>query len=595
MNINRIGTPMTALIFLFLLAACAVEELEGSLPLPNGKTASSDAPPSEPPASSEPSVSAGSLSFINDEFEANRFLTRSGWGGSKADIEALVNSDAEDWVAMEFQKSPTFTLPDVLALPMASNGELPKHQATYLYWDHIATADDELRQRMAFALSQIFVYSDVGSVGRQERRAYFQDILIRNAFGNYRDLLEEISYSPAMAVWLTYWRNRKGDEQTGRMPDENYAREILQLFSIGVVELNMDGTPKLDSQGRQIETYSNVDIIGLAKVFTGLSSKGESFWDADSDADYHALVMFEDRHSPLEKTFLGATIAPGTPGNESIQRALDTIFEHPNVAPFIARQLIQRFTASSPSPDYVERVALAFETGKFIGPNGTEFGTFERGDLSATLAAVLLDKSLFAENAAQHHSHSPGKIREPILRFMHWVNAFEVQNIDSENEYRLVSTADPVQGLGQQPFRAPSVFNFYRPGYIAPGTRSGVEGLTAPELQLLDDSSSIGYFNFMTDFAFDRSSQRNSDARTYVADYSDELLLVDDLPELVQHLNNLLTGGRMPAEERESVVYVLEALPMDDRTPERWQSDRLEIVQTAVSLVMNSPSFAVVW
>jgi len=577
-----------ALLLTVSLAACGGGSGGDVAPLPAGPVPSGG-------GSSPPPPSVESVSFINDSVEANRFLVRAAWGGSQTDIDALINTEAETWVAAEIQKPATLTLPDILAAPRASNGQAEFNTLTYQYWDHIVTADDELRQRMAFALSQIFVHSDITNQSRQFRRAYYQDILIRNAFGNYRDLIEEITYSPAMAIWLTYWQNQKGDDRTGRMPDENYAREILQLFSIGVVELNMDGSPKLDGQGRQIEIYDNEDIVGLAKVFTGLTGKGDSFFRPDDDYDYNPLVMYEGFHSPLEKTFLGTTIPAGTPGDESIGLALDAIFEHPNVAPFIARQLIQRFTASSPSPDYVERVATAFETGTFIAPNGTQFGSTGRGDLAATIAAVLLDESVYAPDSTAPGLSQRGKIREPILRFMHWVNAFDVQNIDAASEVRLRSTIDPVTGLGQHPFRSPSVFNFYRPGYIAPGTLSGEAGLTTPELQIVNDSSAIGYFNFMTDFAFDRGFENQDPIRTYLADYSDELLLVDDLPALVDHLDMLLTSGRMPDEEIASIINVLEALPINTSTPEREETDRLQIVQTAVSLVLNSPSYTVAW
>ena len=550
-------------------------------------------PPVPPPSSGPPPASTAAL--IDNEPEAFKFLAQAAWGGSQNDIQALQNTQAEDWIAAEFAKPASYTLSDLLAVPRQSNGNIPFNTTTNLYWDHLLTSDDELRQRMAFALSQIFVYSDISNQSRQTRRAYYQDILIRNAFGNYRDLLEEVTYSPAMAVWLTYLRNRKGDERTGRMPDENYAREILQLFSIGVVELNMDGSPRLNGQGQEIETYDNDDVVGLARVFTGLTLKGTSFYKSDDDADYNRLVMYDDQHSPLEKVFLGATIPAGTLGEASIDRALDVIFEHPNVAPFFARQLIQRFTASNPDPAYIERVANAFETGTFVGPNGRRFGTTGRGDLQATLAAVLLDETVFAPDSTAPGLLETGKIREPILRFMHWARAFDVQNIDAANENRLRSTFDPVSGLGQHPFRSPSVFNFYRPGYIAPGTLSGEAGLTTPELQIVNDSSAIGYLNFMTDFAFDRGGQKDNSVRTFLPDYSDELLLADNLPGLVDRLDDLLTGGRMSTEERDAIINVLEPLPIDVSTPEREAADKLQIVQTAVSLVLNSPAFAVTW
>lgn len=577
-------TGFMALVLGAALTACS-----------GGGGSDSSGPPVAPAPPPPPPPPVSTVALIDTEAEAVKFLAQAAWGGSQTEVQALQSTQAEDWIAAEFAKPASYTLQDVLALPRESNGNIPFNATTYLYWDHLITSDDELRQRMAFALSQIFVYSDIANQSKQTRRAYYQDVLIRNAFGNYRDLLEEVTYSPAMASWLTYLRNRKGDERTGRMPDENYAREILQLFSIGVVELNMDGSPRLNAQGQEIETYDNDDIVGLARVFTGLTQKGSSFYSADDDADYNRLVMYDDQHSPLEKVFLGTSIPAGTLGEDSIDRALDTIFEHPNVAPFFARQLIQRFTASNPDPAYVQRVANAFESGSFVGPNGRRFGSTGRGDLQATLAAVLLDETVFAPTSTAQGLLETGKIREPILRFMHWVRAFDVQNINSANEHRLRSTSDPVSGLGQHPFRAPSVFNYYRPGYIAPGTLSGEAELTAPELQIVNDSSAIGYFNFMTDYAFDRAGQRDNSLQTFLPDYSDELLLVEDLPALVGHLDDLLTGGRMSAEERDAIVFVLEPLPINTSTPEREQTDKLQIVQTAVALVLNSPAFAVTW
>lgn len=207
-----------------------------------------------------------STSKIDTETDAVQFLTWSSFGGSKSEIAAITGQDAADWLAAEFSKSATLTLPTLASQPRDMNANIESNRVDELYWDHIITADDQVRQRMAFALSQIVVYSDAAN-NDQLMRGYYQDILIRNALGNYRELLDEVTYSPAMAEWLTYLRNRKGDPNTGRMPDENYAREILQLFSIGLVELNLDGTPRLNAQGQQIETYTNDDIIGLARVF----------------------------------------------------------------------------------------------------------------------------------------------------------------------------------------------------------------------------------------------------------------------------------------------------------------------------------------
>ena len=532
-------------------------------------------------------------SKIDSETEASRFLARATFGGTKSEIAALNGDDAADWLATQFSRSTSLTLPDLLAQPRDAEGRLSSQRVNELYWDHIVGANDQVRQRMAFALSQILVYSDAAD-SDQPMRAFYQDILIRNAFGNYRDLLEEVTFSPAMGEWLTYRGNRKGDASKGRMPDENYAREVLQLFSIGLIELNMDGSPKLDAQGQQIETYTNEDIEGLARVFTGLSWSGGDFWKEPQDGNINPMEMYPEQHSELEKVFLGTTIPEGTPGLETIDRALDTIFEHPNVAPFLSRQLIQRFTQSDPSPQYIERVATAFETGRFTADGGRQFGSGARGDLQATLAAVLLEDSTFTEpgNTATVTS---GKVREPILRFTHWARAFEVDNIDAGNERRLRDTRSSESALGQQAFRSPSVFNFYRPGYVAPGTNAGGQNITVPEFQIVNESSSVGYLNFMTDFAFNRSSQRDNDNDTYTPDYSDELALLDNPTALVDHLDDLLTGGRMTDAEKADIADIVGTVEIRTNNAENTAADQEDAVQTAVALILNSPSFAVTW
>ncbi|MEL6857661.1 MAG: DUF1800 family protein [Pseudomonadota bacterium] len=538
-------------------------------------------------------TAADPVSKIDTEMQATRFLARATFGGSKSDIAALTGRDAADWIAGEFDKSTSVTMPALLALPRDSNGNVPWRRINTLYWDHIIGSDDQLRQRMAFALSQILVFSDAAD-NDQPMRAYYQDILIRNAFGNYRDLLEEVTYSTAMGEWLTYRGNRKGDPSRGRMPDENYAREILQLFTIGLIELNRDGSPKLNAQGQQIETYTNADIEGLARVFTGLSWAGGEFYKEPQDGNIQPMQMYPEQHSQLEKVFLGTTIPAGTPGEETIDTALDTIFNHPNVGPFVARQLIQRFTQSNPSPAYIESVATAFETGRFTAQGGRNFGTGERGDLQATLAAVLLEPTIFAE-PAEGGTVTAGKVREPILRFTHWARAFDVSGLDAYNERRLLDTRGTDDSLGQQAFRSPSVFNFYRPGYIAPGTNAGEQDLTVPEFQIVNESSSVGYLNFMTDFAFDRGSQRDNDIETFKPDYSEELALLETPAALLDHLDDLLTGGRMPDAEKADIVDIVSTVEIRTNTPENTAADQEDAVQTAVTLVLNSPSYTVTW
>ncbi len=491
------------------------------------------------------------------------------------------------------QLPATRFLDDVLA-QRDSNGSLIKGIDSDLYWNKVIQADDQLRQRMAFALSQIIVVSDSVAVKREHQNifTYYREILARNALGNYRDLLEEITYAPAMAEWLTYIHNQKGDPETGRMPDENYARELLQLFTIGLVELNIDGTPRLDGSGREIETFTNEDVVGLARVFTGMAYNNDRFdrpFNQVPFASKHSpLIFFPNEHSPLEKQFLGLTIPAGTSGETSIDMALDQIFEHPNVGPFLARQLIQRFTASNPEPAYVARVATAFNEGRFQAADGEVFGTGERGDLLATIAAVLLDESLFDEN--RRPTPSDGKIQEPVLRFVHWARAFNVRNVDSANQRRLQDTSSAIEGLGQHPFRAPSVFNFYRPGYIAPGTESGARNITAPEFQITNSTSQFGTFNMLSEFAFGEVPSRKGRPDNFVPDYSEELPLAYDVPALIAHLNKKLAGGRLSEAEVDEISAVITL--MDDSTNrDREQNDRFDRVALAVSLVLASPNY----
>lgn len=564
-----------ALAFALTVSACS------------GGGGGSDSSPSPTPIGSSPPPPPPPQKISTDletPQEAARFMMQASFGASMEELDNLVDTSADSWVANELRKPRTeFLQPTLDAIAADVDKQYRLHSDNA--WSAMMLSDDTLRQRMVLALSQILVVSDRQFGGQPVPMAQYQDVLSKHAFGNYRDLLQDVTYSPTMARYLTYMRNRKGDPSTGRMPDENYARELLQLFTIGLVELNMNGTPKTDAQG-EIETFDNDDIIGLARVFTGLSYKGEKFWDRDDDAEYQPLQMFDDYHSTLEKSFLGTTIPENTLGDATISQALDAIFEHPNVAPFISRQLIQRFTASDPEPAYVRRVAIAFDSGTFISPGGIEFGTGERGDLSATIAAILLDESVHGDVADL--DNRSGKVREPILKYVQWVHNFDVSSIDLPIEYRIGDTSSPGDRLNQHPFRSPSVFNFYRPGFVAPGTRSGNAGLTTPEYQIVNEGSALGYINFMTDFTFDRTGGGKDGAEQFLPDYSSELALVNDPVALVDHLDLLMTAGQMNDDEKTEIAEIVNSLEITR------ESDEIKRVYIAVTLVASSPSYAVI-
>jgi uncharacterized protein (DUF1800 family) len=499
----------------------------------------------------------------------------------------------------QFELPPSLHLDRVLARFPADGRFLddngaPLPEVVFLasdsFWRHAIRADDQLRQRMAFALSQILVVSADSNVARAPQMlAHYMDVLTRNAFGNYRNLLEEVTYAPAMAVYLTYLRNERADPRTGRVPDENYARELLQLFTLGLVSLNPDGTPVSGADGGQVELFDNDDITGLAKVFTGLSFASASFQTPLRllpPAAFHSpLEAFESFHSREPKRFLDIDIPANTGPRESIDLALDGIFAHPNLGPFLGRQLIQRFVTSAPTPAYVQRVAAAFDAGSFRLPSGTAVGSKRRGDLKAVLAAVLFDPE--ARDPGPRDRADFGKLREPVMRFTHWARAFQVNSADASNEVALRNMGN-ANLLGQHPFRAPSVFNFYRPGYIAPGTETGAAGLTAPELQIANATSIVGYPNVITLYALGRSPKAEPGRpAAYVASYAREAELAADTDALLDHLDLLLTHGTLQPDTRDRISRVLEPLAGDTEELAQLRA------RVASILVMTAPEYIV--
>ena len=583
MSNRQIGRRLfqaSAITLALVATGCSGESDSGT----GGGIGISPPPPPPPPTST----------LIDTPAKASHFLNQATFGPSAADVTAATGTDVSVWIVSEFAKPPTLYLPGLLieANTLPRIFDLRPRAASDAFFDAAIGSSDQLRQRMVIALSEIIVVSNAASSGLDNRTVAigrYMDILSINAFGNYRNLLDDITYSPAMAVYLTYLRNQKGNMATGQVPDENYARELLQLFSIGLVELNLDGSPKLDAQGQEIPTFDNTDITGLAKVFTGLSFDGSAFFDESNPNRYHIpLIPFDQFHSDLEKTFLGTTIPADTDATTSIDMALDTIYNHPNVAPFISRQLIQRFVTSAPQPAYIQRVATAFEAGSYTLPSGNSVGTGVRGDLSATIAAVLLDQNAFQDPASAPVGF--GKIREPMLRLIHWARAFGVTSPDAADEAFLFDTSSPAL-FGQHPFRSPSVFNFFRPGYIAPATATGAAGLTAPELQIFNENSAIGAINILNAFIYDVSTNISGNPTGGLSpNYTPQLALADDAAALVDNLDIALTYGSLHAESRTRIINTINEISI---TTESAAQNRLERVRLAIAMVMTTPEYTV--
>ena len=557
------------------------------------------------------------------EASTSRFLSQATFGATQSDLSTLVGTSVSDWLLQQFSEEPS----DYLAALDGYQAQLPflilnpwnRQATTFAFWRHSITGDDQLRQRMVYALSQILVISNAGGdalTDYPEAVAYHQSVLTEFGFGNYRNLLEAMTYSPGMGFYLTYMGNRKEDPETGRQPDENYAREILQLFTMGLVALNDDGTLASGTNGDDSshELYNNDDITGLAKVFTGLDrnvTRAQSQNNPEAPEVLNSwrepMVVYPAKHAQNEKTFLGLTIPENTNAVDSITLALDQLMSVASVGPFLSRQLIQRFTTSNPSPAYISRVTQVFNDGRYTLPNGIGIGGGLRGDLKATIAAILLDR----ENLEPEAPNTFGKLREPVLRFTQWARAFNAGTVTPEYTlelYDLSSVSNYGQGLAQHPFSAPSVFNFYRPGYVPPGTDSGAAGMTVPELQIVTAETIPAYMNFITFFAM--ASTQHADlsvyreiggltgvnfdpelARTsFLPDYSTEANLADNLPALFAHLNLLLAGDALSQAAVDSFIDVVAGVPVE--ASDDWRATRVGL---AVALVMTSADYLVAY
>ena len=433
-------------------------------------------------------------------------------------------------------------------------------------WRQLIAGKDVLRQRMALALSEIIVVSIDGITGgwRQFQAAAYFDTLADNAFGNYRTLLGKMSTLPAMGFYLTFVNNVKANALKGTQPDENYARELMQLFAIGLQQLNLDGTLKLDAAGKPIETYTQDDVSGLARVFTGWVVDGSD----STTPDRMRRPMVQNTKTPSHelgaKNFLGTTIPAGTDAVQSMKLALDAIFAHPNVAPFVCKQLIQRLVVSNPSPDYVKRVATVFNNN----------GSNVKGDMQAVLTAILTDAEALTPPAG-----SAGKLREPIVRFISWARVF---NATSPNDlWDIGNTSDAGTRLGQSPGRSGSVFNFFRPGYVPPGTAIAQNGLLAPEYQITNESSIAGYLNYMQTAI---SGGKGEVKPNYATDW---VPLASNAQSLLDQINLLLAGGALSAGTISKIKTAVETISATTTT------GPLQRVQAAIMLVMASPEYLV--
>lgn len=547
-----------------------------------------------------PTTGYAHLSASTDA-QAARFLQQAQFSSTPAEIAAVRSEGFPMWLARQYQGPRAPGGWDWLEA--RGYGAVDTHSyffntypADFMIWGQLLSGPEMMRKRCALALSEFFVSSMASAEFTWRSHAYasWWDMLMRNAFGNFRQLLEDVTLHPAMGWFLNTKGNQKENPATGRVPDENYAREVMQLFTIGLVRLNLDGTPVM-SGGVPVESYSQADVTNLARVFTGWdfdttdgvrhTVPGQT-WTIESKAFANKpMRLIESRHSTLEARFLGTTVPAGTPGRQAMTMAMDTLFNHPNVGPFFARQMIQRLVTSNPSPAYVARVASKFNDN----------GRGVRGDLQAVWTAILLDEEARGDASLTDPAH--GKLREPMVRFIQWARSFNVAS--AAGSWKVFDLANPGTQLGQSPLRAPSVFNFFRPGYVPPATAMATANATAPEFQLVNETSVGGYLNFLQG-VIERGINCPSPGvpqaayTNYVydvrANYSRELALVNDARALVRHLNVVLAAGQISLATQDLMVSALDATPLTASSSLEARNRR---VWAAILMVMGCPEYLV--
>lgn len=493
--------------------------------------------------------------------EASRFLAQATMGATRGTMDAVVSRGYDGWLTDQFALPRATSHWDWLVAngyDAAANRNIVSGLDPTL-WRQMIVEPDQLRQRVGMALLDILVVGidGIADAWRTFSMAAYVDILLDNAFGNYRDILGAITTSFAMGSYLTFLNNRKANATTGAQPDENYARELMQLFTLGLYQLNMDGSPKMNGS-QPIETYGQADVSGLARVFTGLSPATS---DSSTPARYRMpLVMNAGINETGASSFLGTTVSGG--GMAAVKTALDTIFAHPNVPPFISKQLIQRLVTSNPSPAYVTRVATKF----------ADNGQGVRGDMKAVIRAILLD----SEARSVPTTATAGKLREPVFRLTGWARAFAASS--PSNAWAIGDTSNAATRLGQAKGHSPSVFNFYRPGYTPPGTALASSGLVAPEFQIANEQSVVGYVNFM----YGVIANGIGDVK---ADYSAILTKAADTQALVDEVNLVLAAGQLSTT---TVAAIRDAVDSVSATATNGPVNRVGI---AILLTMASPDY----
>jgi uncharacterized protein (DUF1800 family) len=491
--------------------------------------------PEGPPSPSDPAV-----------ISAFRLLRHATWGPKPGDVDHVKSIGAAAFLNEQFA-APISEYPDELL-------SKPIETAQERFMQLALSSPDQLRLRVAWALHKIWVVSAVELYSAAAIVAYHRTLL-NDAFGNYRDLMRDVTLNPAMGRYLNMLNNQS-QAVTGEPPNENYAREIMQLFTVGIPTLNPDGTPALDAAGHQIPVYTEADVKALARIFTGWT-----FGNGNPAVNPNRLRKRENYKVPMQpvdgfhdsgaKVFLGVNFPPGQTARQDFDHALDVLFNHPNLGPFISRQLIQQLVTSNPSPAYVRSIVAVFnDNGRGI-----------RGDLAAVVRAILLHPEAATQTV------SSGKLTEPAL----FVVAL-LPGLDAIVTYHPF-VSDKSEDMGQKVFYPGSVFSYFSPGYRIRGT-----ALNGPEFQILTSVTALERVNFVADLL------RGTFSDNVSIDYKPFIIVSNDPAALADYCSQLFMGGQMSVEERNEIINAVHV------TPANKAGQR---VRTALYLTLTAAQFQV--
>jgi uncharacterized protein (DUF1800 family) len=619
---------------------------------------------------------------ISSITSAHRLLTQATFGATEAEIDYIVKIGTEAWIKEQFAKPSAYdssydnhkthferTVEIAQAVQPSETwyingvfnyGIASEHVAKYQmsdWWENalghptnIRHGSDQLRQKMAYALSQIIVVSAKNAIlkKRSESIAVFNDILAKNAFGNYREILGEISRSPAMGAYLSHMANDKANPLKSTRPDENFARELIQLFTIGLYELNIDGSFNRDNNSETypdagtniVPSYTQDDVEEIAKVMTGWDSNNDKFfgYSHTSKSDYTSPMQFYPEHHEDEAaeggdgyvTILGATIKLDSGTDHSgMDAVLDLLMANPNIAPSVSKRLIMLLVTSNPSPEYVARVSRKFNNN----------GKGVKGDLKAVLEAILSDDE--ARNLALSNTANYGKIKEPLLAWTQFLRAFNVKPLNGVKGVKTNGVESTVNGiyffsnpeiyLGQGPFRSPSVFNFYQPDYVPSDEFFSSTRMVAPEAQIQTDQTLVSINNILDKFiyftgekntipwVYKKTIEAFSSSRKFNYQYvmlinfdkelevfeqaldgdtngdflnmGDTTLRNKAIDALLDRLNKIMLGNTMTAEYRATIKnYLSNADALKYRLD---NIEALKIIQDSVRFMLTSSAYMV--